>query len=103
MRRVSIKGAAALLGAMLLAGCASPETRLRTGLVDAGLPDPLAACMAERMVDRLSITQLRRIGDLPRARRSGDLDEFLHRVRALGDSEILAVTGTAAARCATGL
>ena len=94
---------AALLAALLVGGCASPETRLRTGLVDAGLPDPLAACMAGRMADRLSITQLRRIGDLPRARRSGGLDEFLHRVRALGDTEILAVTGTAAARCATGL
>ena len=30
--------------------------------------EPMAACMAERMVDRLSLAQLRRIGDLPYAR-----------------------------------
>ena len=92
-----------LTGRLALAACASPETRLRSGLVDAGLPAPLAACMAERMVDRLSLLQLRRIGDLPRAREAAGLDEFLHRVRALGDREILTVTSAAAARCAVGI
>jgi len=53
---------------VLVAACAVPEARLRAGLVNAGLSRPLAACMAERMVDRLSLMQLRRIGDLPRAR-----------------------------------
>ena len=94
--------AAALVFPLLLtlAGCASPETRLRTGLMNAGLSEPLAACMAERMADRLSLMQLRRLGDLPRAREAGGLDEFLHRVRALGDREILAVIASAGAGCA---
>ena len=48
-------------------------------------PQPMAACMAERMVDRLSLIQLRRIGDLPYAASSGSVSEFLHRVRSLGD------------------
>ena len=72
----------------LLAACAMPEARLRAGLVEAGLSEPLAACMAERMVDRLSLMQLRRIADLKHAGRADSLDTFLHRVRSLRDPEI---------------
>jgi hypothetical protein len=93
-----------LLGlALTLAGCAVPEARLRAGLVRAGLPKPLSACMAERMVDRLSLKQLMRIADLPKASSSESIDQFLHRVRALGDAEIVGVTTSSAALCATGL
>ncbi len=96
--------AAILLGlALSLAGCAVPEARLRAGLVRAGLPKPLSACMADRMVDRLSLKQLMRIADLPKASRSESIEQFLHRIRALGDSEILGVTTSSAALCATGL
>jgi hypothetical protein len=88
-----------LAATALMASCAVPEARLRAGLIDAGLAEPLAACMAERMAGRLSLTQLSRIGDLPRARQSLSLDEFLHRVRALRDTEILTVTASSAALC----
>jgi hypothetical protein len=88
---------------LLVAGCAVPEARLRTGLINAGLSPPLAACMAERMVDRLSLAQLRRIGDLPQARESQSVDQFLRRVRALRDPEILTISAAAATLCATGL
>jgi hypothetical protein len=91
------------IAAAALAGCAMPEARLRAGLVNAGLPPPLAACMAHRMADRLSLMQLRRIGDLPQARESVTITEFLHRVRALRDPQILGVTTSSAALCATGL
>lgn len=86
-----------------LPACAVPEARLRTGLTNAGLPKPLAACMAERMVDRLSLAQLMRIADLPKAREAESLDRFLRRVRALGDPEILAVATSSGGLCATGL
>ena len=90
-----------LLAALaILAACATPETRLRTGLVKAGLSDPLAACMADRMVDRLSLMQLRRLSDLGRAGRAENLDAFLHRVRSLRDPEIWTVTSSSAAICA---
>ena len=92
----------ALLPVLLASACATPETRVRTGLVNAGLSRSLAACMAERMVDRLSLMQLRRLSELPRAREARGVDEFLHRVRALGDGEILTVTAGSAARCAVG-
>ena len=85
---------------LLLAACATPETRLRTGLENAGLSQPMATCMARRMVDRLSLMQLRRIGDLPYARDERSVSGFLHRVRALRDTEILTVTSAAAGVCA---
>jgi hypothetical protein len=91
------------IGIALLASCATPEARLRAGLIEAGLTPPLAGCMAERMVDRLSLLQLRRIADLPAARGSDSVAQFLHRVRALRDPEILAITSAAAARCAVGV
>jgi hypothetical protein len=89
--------------AVLLAGCGVPEARLRAGLINAGLPPPLAGCMARRMADRLSLVQLRRIADLPQARGAPSVPEFLHRIRALRDPEILAVSSSAAALCASGL
>ena len=88
---------------LLLSACAIPEARLRAGLENAGLSRRMAACMAERMVDRLSLAQLSRIGDLPRARDSVSVSEFLHRIRALGDAQILGVSTSSAALCAVGM
>ena len=99
MRRVPIL----LLVTALLSACAIPEARLRTGLRNAGLSEAMAACMAERMVDRLSLAQLSRIGDLPRARAAVSVSEFLHRIRALGDPHILGVSSSSAALCAVGM
>lgn len=93
-----------IAASLLLAGCATPEARLRTGLNDAGLSKAVSACMAERMVDRLSLLQLRRIGSLAslKDKNASDLSlsQFLHKVRALKDPEILTVTTSSAALCA---
>jgi hypothetical protein len=93
-----------LAGLLALAACATPEMRVREGLIDAGLPAPLAACMAGRMVDRLSLAQLRRLQSLSKLRGSDvhslPADQLLHKIRALEDPEILAVTGKAAFACA---
>lgn len=99
MRRLT----ALLLLSVALAGCALPEARLRSGLQRAGLSPPLSACMATRMADRLSLKQLLRIADLPVAGDATDVPSFFHRVRALGDPGILAVSTSAAALCASGL
>lgn len=90
------------LGAAL-GGCAVPEAKLRKGLNSAGLNRALSACMAERMVDRLSLIQLRRMADLPRASRAESLDQYLRRLRALEDPEIVGVTASSAALCTSGL
>ena len=92
-----------LAAILLLSACAIPEARLRHGLENAGLSRAMAACMAQRMADRLSLIQLRRIGDLPYASSSVSVGEFLHRVRALGDTQILAVSSSSAALCAAGM
>lgn len=101
-RRLSLS--LALIAAFALAGCATPEQRVRAGLMEAGLSRPMAACMAERMVDRLSLLQLRRIGRIGDLRdanlRELTVDQFLHRARALHDPEILAVMTTSAGLCA---
>ncbi|MET0360923.1 MAG: hypothetical protein ABW048_04130 [Sphingobium sp.] len=91
---------------LLLCGCAtlSPESRLRAGLIDAGLSPRMAQCMAERMADRLSITQLRRLQSLASLRKADmgaiTLDRFLYKVRALEDPEIFLVSSKAAIGCA---
>ena len=90
--------------ALPLAGCATPETRLRTGLQNAGLSKAMSACMAERMVDRLSMLQLRRLASLGslKDKHVADLtlDQFFRKVRALKDPEILTVSTSSAAVCA---
>ena len=89
---------------LALAGCATPEARLRTGLNNAGLSKAMSACMAERMVDRLSLVQLRRLSALGslKDKQITDLSlaQFLHKVRALKDPEILTVSTSSAALCA---
>lgn len=89
---------------LCLSACSTPETRLRRGLIDAGLSQRIAACMAERMVDRLSLVQLRRIGSLASLKDKNvsdlTLKRFMFKIRALGDAEILAVTTSSAAVCA---
>ena len=93
-----------LAASLMLGGCATPETRLRTGLNNAGLSKAMSACMAERMVDRLSLVQLRRLSALGSLKDKQltdlSLDQFLRKVRALKDPEILTVTTSSAALCA---
>lgn len=87
-----------------LSACATPETRLMNGLQRAGLSKPMSACMADRMVDRLSFTQLRRLSSLEGVKgtklKDVPTEEFLHKVRALKDPEILGVSTSSAAICA---
>ena len=89
---------------LTLAACATPEARLRTGLNNAGLSKAMSACMAERMVDRLSLLQLRRLSALGSLKDNHvtdlTLDQFFRKVRALKDPEILTVSTSSAALCA---
>lgn len=91
-----VSGAAVLA----LSGCATPEARTRSALEKTGLSRPVSACMAGRMVDRLSLVQLQRLGRLGRLQRANDFDEFLRLTRALRDPEILAVVSSSGLVCA---
>lgn len=96
--------ALAILPIFALSACATPETRVRTALIDAGLPRSIASCMAQRMVDRLSLGQLQRLSHLSglNERTVGQmtLREFIRKVDALGDPKIVTVVTTAGLGCA---
>ena len=106
MRIATLTGASLTGLALLLAatgGCISriAESRVRSALLDAGLSQRNADCMAARMVDRLSISQLRKLERLQGEKRS--LSDYVAAVRRVGDSEAIAVTASSAALCTTGL
>ena len=60
MKRIKL----VIVTSLALAACATPETRVRIALMDAGLSKPVATCMADRMVDRLSLIQLNKLSGL---------------------------------------
>lgn len=100
-----MKRIALVIGISLaLSACATPETRVRTALMDAGLSKPIATCMADRMVDRLSLIQLNKLSGLKKLRgqdmRKVTVDEFLRRTRSLQDPEILGVVSSSGLICA---
>lgn len=99
-----MKQLVAIASILALSACATPETRVRTALTDAGLSKPIAACMADRMVDRLSLIQLNRLSGLKKLRgqnmRKITVDEFLKRTRSLQDPEILGVVTSSGLICA---
>jgi type IV pilus biogenesis protein CpaD/CtpE len=99
-----MKAVAALAVVITLSACATPETRVRTALIDAGLSKPIASCMADRMVDRLSLIQLNRLSGLKKLRGQDmskvTVDEFLKRTRSLQDPEILGVVTSSGLICA---
>lgn len=100
MKRIALVS----LTALALSACATPETRIRTTLMDAGLSQPIAACMADRMVDRLSLVQLNKLNGLKKLRgqdmRKVTVEEFLRRTRSLQDPEILGVVTSSGLICA---
>ncbi|MDE2563436.1 MAG: hypothetical protein KGL48_14430 [Sphingomonadales bacterium] len=77
------------------------EGRLRSALVDAGLSKGDAACMAERMTDRLTLAQVRKLEVLKTPKRT--LPDYVYAVRRLGDAKLLGVTASSAALCESGL
>jgi len=77
------------------------EYRVHSGLREAGLSERTSGCMARRMVRRLTIPQLFRLQALEGQKRS--LGAYVKAVRAVGDGEVIAVTASSAALCASGL
>ena len=98
------RAALVTLIALALSACATPEIRVRTALMNAALPQPIAACMADRMVDRLSLVQLNKLSGLKKLRgqdmRKITVEDFLKRTRSLQDPEILGVVSSSGLICA---
>lgn len=98
------KRAAVLALACGLAACAPSKLaygQVKSAMIDAGLSEPNAACMATRMTDRLSLIQLDKLKQLRGEKQS--LADYVTAVRRVGDAEALSVTASSAALCATGL
>ena len=83
------------------------EKSVETALVESGAPPDLAACMAGRMVERLSIAQLRELQNIRAQDGESAIPrstaELLNRVRRVDDPEAVEVTVRAAAACSFGL
>lgn len=94
------------LAALLTLGACSSLAKpsVETALRDAGLNAPMAACMAERMTDRLSIEQLQKLSRLraqPGEKASDlSLTEMIARVRRIDDPEVVSVVTSSGAACA---
>lgn len=91
-----------LAASLMLTACVEKiaENKVRAALVDAGLPLATSDCMARRMVDRLSIAQLRKLEALQGEKRS--VMDYVAAVDRVGDPEVFQVTAAAGAVCATG-
>lgn len=104
-----MKVALVVVSALALSGCVQTiaESRVRSALAEGGLSDKNATCMAERMVDRLTIAQLKkleRVKAQPGEREKPvSIGEYVTRVRRVGDAEVIAVTASSAGLCAVGL
>ena len=100
--RIHVRIVALLALGLSINACVSKlaEGRVRHALVEAGLPRDDAACMAERMTDRLSLGQLRKLEALQAPQRS--LNDYVTTVRRIGDTQLLSVTASSALLCATG-
>lgn len=100
-----------VLGAgALFSGLANPlvEMRVKSALVESGISEKRAECMAERMVDRLSLGQLWKLrqGMAPQEGEPEEgygLGELVKRLRRVGDGEAVAVLTTSAGLCTIGL
>ena len=101
---------AALAGGAVYTGLANPlvEWQVKGALTQSGIGEKRAACMAERMVDRLTIGQLWKLRQ-GMAAQNGEpeegygLGELIKRLDRVNDGEAVAVLTTSAGLCAIGI
>jgi hypothetical protein len=99
-----------LAGGALYTGLANPLVawQVKGALVESGIGEERAACMAERMVDRLTLRQLWKLRQ-GMAPQEGEpeggygLGELVKRLDRVNDGEAVAVLTTSAGLCALGL
>ncbi|MFN4021023.1 MAG: hypothetical protein ACK4IC_10960 [Erythrobacter sp.] len=101
---------AGLAGGALFSGLANPlvEMQVKSALVQSGIGESRAACMATRMVKRLTIVQLWKLRQgmaaQPGEPESGyGLGELVKRLGRVDDGEAVAVLTTSAGLCAIGI
>lgn len=90
--------------ALAASGCVQEikASRVKSALMDGGLGEPLAGCMANRMASKLTIHQLKQLRRLNAAPRR-TIAEFVAALRQNGDMDAIEVTASSAALCKAGL
>ncbi len=94
--------AAAILP-LAVTGCVErkiEQGQVKSALVNAGLPVPFAQCMAHRLVDRLTVRQLRKLQALQGPKRT--VDDYLAAVEQVNDPQVVQIALGSAALCASG-
>jgi hypothetical protein len=99
-----------LAGGAVYAGLANPliERQVASALVQSGIGEKRAQCMAGRMVERLTVAQLWKLQQGMAAQEGepedgGGLGELVKRLRRVEDGEAVAVLTTSAGLCALGI
>ena len=94
----------AVLLPLLATGCVQQDiaqSRVKSALMNTGLSEGTSQCMAHRMVDQLTIKQLRKLEVLQGPKRS--VPDYVLAVQRIDDPQVEQVTVSSAALCATGL
>ncbi len=102
--RHTMRLAAALALLAIASGCASREQTIRNHLVQAGLSESMARCMADPLARNLTNDQLRKLARLagtvradPRQMTYGDA---LRALESVGDPQLLQISVRTATGCA---
>ncbi|MGL4543788.1 MAG: hypothetical protein ACRCUI_14890 [Polymorphobacter sp.] len=89
---------------VLLAACTTPAQRITRELVQIGVPEAQARCVGDRLADRLSNDQLRRLAELAQANKDKvgrmSLNDIARQIGQPGDSAMLSQVLRAGISCA---
>jgi hypothetical protein len=89
---------------LLLAACASPAQRITTELVKIGIPEPQARCVGERLADRLSHDQMKRLATLAQLNKDKighmSLNDIARQLNQPGDRQLVSEVLRAGISCA---
>lgn len=97
---------AAAIPLLALSACASlsPRERVHDELLRAGIKPRMANCLADRLSERLSVSELRQLGRAAKLPRKDvgamSIGELADRLRAIGDPHIVSVVTSAGIGCA---
>ncbi len=99
-----MRSRALLLALPLLAtGCVTQDMKqaqVKSALVNAGLSPPIAQCMAHRLVDQLTVAQLRKLQALRGP--SHTVGDYIAAIQRVDDPQVIRVTISSAALCVSG-
>jgi hypothetical protein len=94
---------AAGLGVLALGACSTPESRVRSSLINIGLPETTATCMADNVASKLSSQQIRTLSRMSgmSERKIGDMNigEFTRLLARSDNAEMVAIFARAGVGC----